>query len=254
MKYLGFKGELTKSGIRNLRRASFKFITTTFTEELKVKFSEAGFTDVTVKCREVENHDQDPEVIEIYYPKLTETDAYLKPGLLIEIGSRSLREPFSQRTFSTFVSENYNERAFADKPITVPVVNPERTFLEKIFLLHELFQKASEIKPKERLSRHLYDIEKLSQTSYALTAFQDSELYNTIVAHRKHFTPVTGVDYKKLNPQDIKFIPPDEVIPLWENDYKQMRENMIYGESLTFADLINKLSELQVKINGIKWS
>lgn len=114
--YLGFTGELTKGDIRRLRRKSYQFITEIFTEELKSKFAELGFKDVTVKYLEVENHDQDPLVIEIYYNKLTESDTYLKLGVLVEVGCRSLKEPFTQRTFGTFVSEIYSENSFTDKP------------------------------------------------------------------------------------------------------------------------------------------
>lgn len=252
--YLDFKGELSKGVIRRLRKASYTFITTKFTDELKAKFAAAGFTDVNIKFREVENHDQDPIIIEIYYPKLTETDTYLKPGLLVEVGSRSLKEPFTPRTFSTLVAENYADLPFADKPITVPVVNPERTFLEKIFLLHEEFQRPQEKIRVERLSRHLYDIEKLNQTEYAKIALQNADLYNTIVAHRKHYAPLAGVDFEKYNPVTINFIPPNELLALWEADYKEMQENMIYGETLAFADLIKKLSDLQGQINKIQWS
>jgi Nucleotidyl transferase AbiEii toxin, Type IV TA system len=252
--YLDFKGELTKGDIRRLRKASYKFITTKFTEELKIKFAEAGFTDVNIKFREVENHDQDPIIIEIYYPKLTETDTYLKPGLLVEVGSRSLKEPFTPRTFCTLVAENFTDRPFTDKSITIPVVNPERTFLEKIFLLHEEFQRPQEKIRVERLSRHLYDIEKLNQTEYAKIALQSADLYNIIVAHRKHYTPLVGVDFEKHSPATINFIPPNELLPLWETDYKEMQENMIYGESLAFVDLIKKLFELNGQINRIKWS
>jgi hypothetical protein len=251
--YLGFTGELSKGDIRRLRRHSYDFITTAFTEELKVKFSEAGLIDVNIKFREVENHDQDPIIIEIYYPKLTETDTYLKPGLLVEVGSRSLKEPFTLKTFSTMMAKNYADRSFADKSISIPVVNPERTFLEKIFLLHEEFQRPQEKIRVDRLSRHLYDIEKLSQTEYSLTALQNGDLYNTIVAHRKHFAPIAGVDFEKHQPATIKFIPPNELLPLWESDYKQMQENMIYGENLSFTELIGKLTELQRRINNVKW-
>ena len=103
--FLGFTGELSKGDIKKLRRKSYKFITEVFTEELKAKFSILGFKEVTVKYREVENHDQDPLIIEIYYNKLTETDTYLKPGVLVEVGSRSLKEPFTQRVFGTMTSE-----------------------------------------------------------------------------------------------------------------------------------------------------
>lgn len=247
--FLGFTGELSKGDIKKLRRKSYQFITETFTEELKAKFAKLGFKEVIVKYREVENYDQDPLIIEIYYNKLTETDTYLKPGVLVEVGCRSLKEPFTQRTFGTFVSEIYTDNPFTDKPITIPVVNPERTFLEKIFLLHEEFQKADDKIRVERLSRHLYDIEKLSQTEYAETALQDTELYNTIVRHRSKFTAISGIDYDKHKAENIKFIPPDNLLPLWEKDYQDMTASMIYGQPLSFGELIKRLTELQIRIN-----
>ncbi|MFA7445728.1 MAG: nucleotidyl transferase AbiEii/AbiGii toxin family protein [Flavobacteriaceae bacterium] len=250
--FLGFSGELTKGDIRKLRRKSFQFITEVFTEELKNKFAELGFKDVTVKPREVENHDQDPLIIEIYYNKLTETDPYLKPGVLVEVGSRSLKEPFTQRTFGTFVSEIYKDNPFTDKPITIPVVNPERTFLEKVFLLHEEFQKPQDKIRVERLSRHLYDIEKLSQTDYATAALQNTELYNTIVRHRSKFTAISGIDYDKHNPENIRFIPPDTIIKKWEADYEEMKGSMIYDNPLSFNELIKRLTELQKRINKMR--
>ena len=251
--YLGFKGELSKGDIRRLRRTSFEYMTTTFIEELKNKFSDAGFSDVNIKYRKVKNHDQDPVIIEIYYPKLTGTETYLKPGVLLEVGSRSLKEPYTAKTFKTFTAEYFADRKFADKPITVPTVNPERTFLEKIFLLHEEFQRPKEKMRVERLSRHLYDIEKLMHTNFAETALNNSVLYNTIVAHRSKFARVSGVDYTKQKPDNIKFIPPDNVLHLWEDDYKEMQENMIYGKTLSFDNLIKNLTELQKKINKTTW-
>ena len=250
--FLGFTGELSKQDIKKLRRKSFQFITEVFTEELKARFAELGFKEVTVKYREVENHDQDSLIIEIYYNKITEADTYLKPGVLVEVGSRSLKEPFTQKTFGTFVSQIYSDNSFADKPITIPLVNPERTFLEKVFLLHEEIQKEPEKIRVERLSRHLYDIEKLSQTEHAETALKDTELYHTIVKHRSKFTAISGIDYNNHNREKIKFIPPDYLLPLWKKDYDEMRESMIYGKSLSFEELINQLTKLQKRINSTR--
>lgn len=249
--FLGFIGELSKQDIKKLRRKSFQFITEVFIEELKTKFAELGFKEVTVKYRAVENHDQDPLIIEIYYNKLTETDTYLKPGVLVEVGCRSLKEPFTQRTFGTFISQIYSDNLFTDNPITIPVVNPERTFWEKVFLLHEEFQKADGKIRVARLSRHLYDIEKLSQTEYAKAALKDTKLYNTIVRHRRKFTAVSSIDYDKHKPENIMFIPPDNLLPLWRKDYQDMVSSMIYGEPLPFDELINRLTELQKRIRNI---
>ena len=250
--YLGFKGELGNRAIKKLRKKSHNFLTNKFTKELQAKFNEVGLTNVIVKHQETEHDHIDPIVIEIYYPKLTEQDAYLKPGVSVEVGSRSLRDPFTNRTFATMVAENYPEQPFSDKPITISTVNPERTFLEKIFLLHEEHQRPDEKRRVDRLSRHLYDIEKLSETEYAEAALNDSELYKTIVEHRKKFNRISGVDYAKHNPDKISFIPPENVITAWETDYKEMKESMIYREALPFAELIIKLTELQKRINNIK--
>lgn len=251
--FLGFAGELSKKQIHKLRYASYEFLTEKFTPELQQKFDELGFNDVLVKYREVVNHDQDPLVIEIYYPKLTEKDIYLRPGVLVEIGSRSLKEPFSPCKFKTLVAENYGNQPFADCEITIPTVDVERTFLEKIFLLHEEYQRPAEKRRVERLSRHLYDIEKISRTPYFQKSLEDRYLYETIVAHRDKFSHLGGVDYAKHATQFINIIPPENLISLWEKDYAEMSESMIYGEKLSFAELIGRIRQINSKINAIKW-
>jgi len=250
--FLGFAGDLSKTQISKLRYASYKFLTEIFTTELQQKFNELGFTDVLVKYREVVNHNQDPLIVEIYYPKLTEKDIYLRPGVLVEISSRSLKEPFSPCKFKTLVAENYRDKSFADNEITVPTVNVERTFLEKVFLLHEEYQRPVEKRRAERLSRHLYDIEKISQTSYFHKALSDKDLYKTIVAHRVKFSHLGGVDYAKHAPQFINIIPPENLLPLWEKDYAEMSESMIYGEKLSFNELIDNIKRVNNKINQIE--
>jgi len=156
---------------------------------------------------------------------------------------------FSQRNINTFVSEIFTEMPFAENSITVPTANPERTFLEKVFLLHEEYQRPPEKMHVERLSRHLYDIERLSQTSYFQKALSDKELYNTIVAHREKFSRLGGVDYSKHAPECIRIVPPESVLLLWEEDYERMKNSMIYGEKISFNELILRINDVQKVIN-----
>jgi len=248
--FLGFSGELSNKQIHKLRYASYEFISTKFVAALDLSFKTMGLENVIVKPQQVVNHDQDPLIIEIYYPKLTGNDLYLRPDILVEIGSRSLKEPYSQRNINTFVSEKFTEMPFTENPIIVPTVNPERTFLEKVFLLHEEYQRPPEKMRVERLSRHLYDIEKLSQTPYFQKALSDKELYSKIVAHREKFSRLGGVDYTKHAPEYVQIVPPESVLLLWEDDYERMKSSMIYGEKISFNELIMRIKDVQKTING----
>ena len=79
----------------------------------------------------------------IFYPNIIEVTEYLKPRVQIEVGCRSLIEPFTMKKISAMVDDEYPEQSFSEKSKEIPSVNPERTFLEKIFLLHEEFQKTA---------------------------------------------------------------------------------------------------------------
>ena len=194
-RYLGFDTEMSKTQVSKLRKASFQFISTVFFAQLKAKFEKAGFTDLKIQLAPIKDTHQDPLIIEIYYPELSPTSAYLKSRILAEIGSRSLMEPCSPRTFSSLAGENYPDQSFADQPITVSTANLERTFLEKVFLLHEEFQKPTDKIRTDRLSRHLYDLEKSIDTPYFQTVLSDNIIYQGIVHHRSTVTPIRGIDY-----------------------------------------------------------
>ena len=248
--FLGFDVNLNNTQIKKLRKASFAYITGKFLEELKDKFIEAGLFEIEIQLAEIKDKDQDPMVIEIYYPSIVEKSDYIKPRVLLEIGCRSLIEPNTIKSFSTIVAEYFGDRLFADIAISISTVNPERTFLEKIFLLHEEFQKPIAKIRTDRLTRHLYDIEKLMDTDFAQKALSDQKLFDDIVAHRKLFTPIRGIDYGNHTKDKINPIPPIEIIDNWRKDYKTMQESMIYGESLPFLKLIERLEELKQRLKN----
>jgi len=165
-----------------------------------------------------------------------------------------LREPFTVRTFTSLVDEEYADRNFVQHPIKIPSVNPERTFLEKLFLLHEEFHKTQENIRVDRLSRHLYDIYHLSKTKFADKALNDKSLYESIVEHRFQFTKVGDVNYNTHNPKTIDFIPIPEVFEAWKADYKKMLDLMIYEtKAPSFDDLITELKILRNRINSLPW-
>lgn len=252
-KYLGFEGKLSPSQVKKLREHSHDYILEKFSPQLMKIFQEADFVDVRIIPEEATSNDQDPLIIVVNYPSVTEKSKYLQPRVLLEIGSRSLMEPHTLRSFTSLVGEYYKGQPFADLDISIPTVNPERTFLEKIFLLHEEFQKPLDKIRIDRLSRHLYDIERIMDTAFEVKALTDKNLFTNIIEHRKTITPIRGIDYNNHAPDKINFIPPDSIKEEWEKDYRQMQEHMIYKDSLPFNKLLERLASLNNKINKLKF-
>lgn len=251
--FFGFTGELGKSQRDKLRKKSGKYIDEVFFPELKKRFEAKGFTNMNWEL-EVEKESDKDRKINLYYPNVIVSPGYLQPRVQIEISCRSLREPFSLQTFGSLVDENYPDADFAQPPINIPTVNPERTFLEKIFLLHEEFQRPKEKMRIDRLSRHLYDVVKLSNTEFAEKALSNQELYETIVEHHQKFTRIGGVNYNLHQPQTINPIPLPEIIEAWRVDYNIMIEQMIYEvDPPSFDQIILELTELKDKFNSLKW-
>jgi Domain of unknown function (DUF1814). len=251
---LGFDGELTrKKEITKLRKASNQYISEVFFPELVQQFQDRGLVDVNLALIDTKESDQDPKIIEVYYPNVIDSPGYIQPRVQVEIGCRSLKEPFTVKTLSSFVDENYPDAPFAQNGIEIPTVNPERTLLEKIFLLHEEFQRPAEKMRVDRLSRHLYDVFQLSNTEFFKIACSNKELYQTIVQHRYRFAKIGGVDYNLHQPQTINIIPIPEIIEAWKKDYKTMQEQMIYGESPSFSNLLKHLIAVSNVMKDIDW-
>ena len=243
-KFFGFDGELSRKNITNLRRASCAYISTELKEELNKKLQQIGIEEYFISVRETKDTTQDPQIIEIKYNSIFSPNNYIQEKVLIEIGARSLLEPSENIRLRSMIADVYPEADFADNFIEIPTVVPQRTFLEKAFLLHEEFQKPTENIRVNRMSRHLYDLEKLMNTAFAEHAFADTELYLAIVNHRKHLTVIKGVDYSTHSPDKINFIPPDTVFDKWKNDYETMLGNMTYGDTLPFDTLLERIKLL----------
>jgi predicted nucleotidyltransferase component of viral defense system len=251
----GYSGEISKTKISKLRKEAGTYTTGIFFRELQDEFRKKDFNDLDFIVINATDSDQDPRIIEIYYPNIiAQPSEYIKPRVQIEVSCRSLREPFTVKSFGSLVDEVFADKDFSKPLFDIPTVNPERTFLEKVFLLHEEFDRPIEKMRVDRLSRHLYDIYQLTKAGISDKAMNDKELYETIVAHRYKFSRVGEVDYNLHNPKTINAIPRAEKREEWKVDYSKMKEDMIYEENKpSFEDLINNLEELRTKLQALEW-
>jgi predicted nucleotidyltransferase component of viral defense system len=246
----------TNTRMRNdLRRAACKFVREELqfdvSKQLEVGGINSNLFSVNVNITPITT--TDPEIVEIIYQSLFDDNDYIKPAVKIEVSGRSMSEPLQTVKLQSIVDEVFAGMPFVNTSFDVNAVVPQRTFIEKICLLHEEFARPNEQVRVERMSRHLYDLEKIMDTAVAEEALVNKDLYNSVIEHRRIFIGLTGFDYSTLAPKTINIVPPDDIIDLWKTDYETMQRTMIYGSSLPFNKLINKIGLLNERINRIVW-
>lgn len=252
--YFGFIGELSKTQISDkLRRATCSFVREKLQFDLQRQLMEDGVDtskfNINVNITSVTT--TDPEIIEIEYKSIFQALPYIKNKVIIEISGRSMQEPTQQVHIESMIDKVYANAPFKEDSFGVETVLVERTFIEKLCLLHEEFSKIPSQIKTERMSRHLYDILKIADTSYADMALNNKMLFGSIVEHRRKFIGLKGFNYDTLNFHSINIIPPTEVLEQWRADYNKMQDSMIYGQSPSFEEMMSIIIALNRRINQI---
>ncbi len=255
--FLGFGGELSKTQISDrLRRAACSFVRDRLQFDLAAQLEKDGIAPdafkVSVNITPITT--TDPETIEVEYTPVFDANPYIRSKVLIEVSGRSMSEPVAIVPLRSYIDEVYSEAPFSESAFEVRAVIPQRTFLEKLFLLHEEFSKPQDAIRVNRMSRHLYDICQIADTPLAEQALTDRNLYLSVIKHRRTFIGLRGFNYDTLLPQTLNIIPPKEVRESWKQDYRAMQEAMIYETSPSFEQLIEKLSVLNRRINSLHYT
>ncbi len=251
--FLGLWGEVTRrKDITKIRQTLCSYVLNDLALELESRLLQLGLAGFKVNTPLTEDSSTDPQVIEVEYTSALPSGIdYIKPKVIIEIGARSMSEPVETVAIRSILAEIYPKTEFADDAVEISVASAGRTFLEKIFLIHEELQKASA--RIDRMSRHLYDIVMLADKPFARESLHDKNLYCSVVAHREKFTHISGIDYSHHAPQYIHIVPDGEVEAAWRRDYQTMQLTMIYGKSLSFDEIILRLTALQRDINEMRF-
>ncbi|MCF0178248.1 MAG: nucleotidyl transferase AbiEii/AbiGii toxin family protein [Bacteroidales bacterium] len=245
--------------LAKVRRAARHYVIKELPMELEEIFHGFGVHDFdieaeTSKMNEGNEYelraDTHPSVIYVNYRSiLPELSEYMLPRVKVEISCLSMDEPVEEKEIRSFISEVRPDSE--ETAVKFKTVVPERTFLEKIFLLHEEFQKE---KPRSiRMSRHIYDIVRIMDTDFGRSALQNRELYNEIVAHRSVFNKLPHVDYTTHSPSTINILPPPNFMEAWDVDYQALIKNFIYedAEKMPFDELLMRMNSLTQRIRAL---
>lgn len=243
------------SQLKKLRKVSRKYLIESLASQLEIRLRDLQLNSFNVEpVTEIDGvevaSDADPTVINVEYASIaSHKSQYVKPVVKIEISCLSMEDPSEVKALQSLIGIQFPEYD-QDSVATVPTVMPNRTFLEKAFLLCEEFQKGN---PRSlRMSRHLYDLERLMDTPFGQEALQDAKLYRDIVEHRRKFYHAGYADYDKDYPDGIAILPPENCKEEYERDYEDFVRNFVQGEALSYAQLIERLNVLEKRFKEVR--
>lgn len=188
----------------------------------------------------------DPQMVKISYPN-SFSDASILQEIRLEIGALAAWTPVKNATITPYAAEQY-KRLFEEPATEVLTVLPERTFWEKVTILHrEAFRPEARPFPS-RYSRHYYDLYKMMQTQVKKNALSDNDLLERVVKFKDKFYRCPWARYDLAKRGTMKLLPPTFNIGKLRSDYEHM-QNMIFGNKPSFDEIMNAMAELEKTIN-----
>uniref|UniRef100_A0A9E8CNP1 Nucleotidyl transferase AbiEii/AbiGii toxin family protein n=1 Tax=Bosea sp. NBC_00436 TaxID=2969620 RepID=A0A9E8CNP1_9HYPH len=217
---------------------------------LQARLKAAGMAADTTR---VESDDTDPDgqTLLLWYPAATPRSDYVRAAIKIESGAKSALDPNSEMPVKPYVDDD-----LPALDLTVPAVrtvDPERTFWDKVVILHgarRWFDVRGELRGGgQRISRHYYDLHQLAAAPVGAAAIADAALGADCVAHARMFFNRPDFDLASAVRGSFALAPHDAMIEQLRVDYRAM-QGMIFGAPPRFDAVLESIRSLETRLNG----
>ncbi len=250
----GLSGKQQRLRLEAIKQACQIYIQGSLKERLNRQIK-AAFRDAGVSITEdpvvQDPDDPDKQTLLVRYPSVsTNPDEYVKPTVKIEAGAKSALDPHRSASIQPYVAD--------DMPTTnlivsdVVTIDAERTFWDKVVILHGLRRwhdnRGALRQQGHRVSRHYYDIYKLSRSPVGQRAAKDRALALDCARHALMFFNSTDLDLIHAKPGSFAITPTPEMEDALKRDYQAM-SGMIFGEVPDFAEVLEATRQLEQVIN-----
>jgi len=141
---------------------------------------------------------------------------------------------------------------FENPNTPVTAITAERTFWEKVTILHQEAHRKTPI--PQRYLRHYYDLRKLARSSALESALAQVGLLGDVVRFKERFCPSNWSRYDLAKPGSFKLLPTNDAqIKHLERDYRDM-QIMLFGNPPAFDSILEVLRHLEARINALSFS
>lgn len=185
--------------------------------------------------------------------------AYVQAAVRIEGGARPDPEPAEPRDILPYIASEMPKEL--DLTVRgVMTVRPERTFWEKVLILHamtEMTEKRSEeaiperpIPDLNRYSRHYYDVHQIwKHANYGVATASMRDLAEACRQHKELMFRAPDHRYDRAIPGSYQLVPTTAMRTKLAADYERMSA-MIFGTPPNFDEVMASISELQHYLNN----
>lgn len=193
----------------------------------------------------------DNQIVNLYYPRLYDAnEAGILKYIRLEIGPLAALSPTDNIEIFPMISE-MKLPMMNQFSTEVETVLPQRTFWEKILILHqEAYRPMDKTIPK-RYSRHYFDVFKISMSKHKDVAYNDLTLLTNVREFKKKFYSVGWAQYDLAKPGTFKLVPNKERIKELSLDFLEMKEMLIDNEFETFEELVDGIKLIETEINSL---
>ena len=221
--------------------------TEVFLREQFVPKLREDFAQLLVDEFQIEVDEHETQTVNFTYPKLF-GEASILPMVRLEIGALAAWTPTTQSEIISYAAQQYG-RIFQNPSTSVLTVMPERTFWEKVTILHKEAFRTNGNFPA-RYSRHYYDLFCMDASPVKAAAFRNLDLLARVVTFKDRFYPAGNAHYDLAKPGTMRLLPPEDCLPVLRDDYAHMR-NMLFGEIPSFEEIMTCIARLEKEINSL---
>lgn len=246
-------GKKRRARLDEIRSACQRYIAGPLSDQLN-GIAAAAIPGARFKL-EMDPDDKDSQSLLFWYPSVTgeaKPGDYIRSAVKIESGAKSALDPHVAATVIPYVDEdlpNLNLQA-----ANVTTVRPERTFWDKVVILHGLRQwyaRRGELRHAgQRVSRHYYDLYRLIQADPGQAWRADLGLAVDCARHARMFFGSPDLGLETAAAGSFTLLPHEEMRAPLAKDYDAMA-GMIFGPVPALADVLADIAKLEAALNAM---
>jgi hypothetical protein len=196
---------------------------------------------------DVDQQTHSPVLIFQYPTEEPLSQGYIRPQVKLELGSLTDQEPAGSHTVTPWVAEEL-QHIFSEPNCEVVALEAERSFWEKVTILHAEYHRPPEKPMRSRLSRDCYDVVCMAAHVSGKRALADLSLLDRVVEHKRTYFHSNWANYEDAKPGTLRLVPPESRLGALKTDYQAMQE-MFFETPPGFDELLSELAKLEKGIN-----